>query len=84
MYIYYIKKKMNNQILLLIIIILIVYLVKNRKNEKEQFRLFYESSPSTRNMSYDLRCEPKIPKLDFSFKNSSIQPYYREKCLVLK
>ena len=73
-----------NYLLLLIIIVLIVYLVKNRKNENESFMLCYESSPSTRNMSYDLRCEPKIPKIYLPFRNSSIQPYYREKCLDLK
>ena len=61
---------MNNLILLLIIIILILYIIKFRKNNNEPFRLFYQSSPSTRNMSYDLRCEPKIPKKKFNFKNS--------------
>lgn len=73
-----------NYLLLLIVIVLIVCLVKNRKNKNESFMLFYKSSPSTRNMSYDLRCEPKIPKIDLPFRNSSIQPYYREKCLELK
>ena len=71
-------------LLVLIIIVIIVYLVKNKKKDDENFRLFYESSPSTRNMSYDLRCEPKILKQKFFFRNSSIQPYYREKCLELR
>ena len=40
------------------------------------------SSPSTRNMSYDLRCEPEIPKSnDFPFYNTSIDHYRRTKCL---
>ena len=71
-------------LLVLIIIVMIVYLIKNKKVNNENFRLFYESSPSTRNMSYDLRCEPKIPKMNYFFRNSSIQPYYREKCLELR
>lgn len=50
-------------------------------NNKEGFRLFYESSPSTRNMSYDLRCEPIIPKNQYGIRNSSIEPQYRTKCL---
>lgn len=36
---------------------------------------------STRNMSYDLRCEPKIPKNNYIFPRSSIQPNIRRKCL---
>jgi hypothetical protein len=54
---------------------------ENYLNNKEGFRLFYESSPSTRNMSYDLRCEPVIPKCDVGIMNSSIEPHYRRKCL---
>ncbi len=73
----------HNIFLIIIIFIILLYKFINQKmnKNKESFRLFYESSPSTRNMSYDLRCEPKIPKLNFLFRNSSIQPYYRLKCL---
>ena len=39
------------------------------------------ASPSTRNMSYDLRCEPKIPKRHLIFGNSSIEGLIRPKCL---
>ena len=76
----------HNIFLIIIIFIILLYKLINEKiNEnQEHFRLFYESSPSTRNMSYDLRCEPKIPKLNYLFRNSSIQPYYRKKCLELR
>ena len=60
-----------------VLILLIFYL--NQK--KENFRIFWNPSPSTRNMSYDLRCEPKIPKKDYYFRSSSIQPFIRPKCL---
>ena len=78
---------MSNELLLIIILILIVTLLLYKKycniSEKkgEGFRLFYESSPSTRNMSYDLRCEPIIPKRNYGIMDSSIEPLYREKCL---
>ena len=80
---------MDNQLLLISILLLITSLIIYRKycysyKDEEPFRLFYESSPSTRNMSYDLRCEPKIPKTNYLFRNSSIQPYYRQKCLELR
>ena len=65
-------------VILLVLILLIFYL--NQK--KENFRIFWNPSPSTRNMSYDLRCEPKIPKRDYYFRSSSIQPFIRPKCLV--
>ena len=69
----------KNILILLILIIILLYKILNKK--KESFRLFYESSPSTRNMSYDLRCEPIIPKNNFLFPKSSIEPHYRTKCL---
>lgn len=65
-----------NFIILIIILIIIIKI-----NNLENFRLFYQLSPVKRNMSYDLRCEPHIPKQNFPFQNSSIMPYYREKCL---
>ena len=71
----------NNILIILIIFIILLHILFNKK--KEPFRLFYESSPSTRNMSYDLRCEPIIPKNNVLFPNSSIEPHYRRKCLEL-
>ena len=72
-------------IFLILIIIIFFYLIHNGdKLYLENFRLFYESSPSTRNMSYDLRCEPVIPKQNYGLMNSSIQPHYRKKCLEMK
>jgi len=79
-------------VLFIISIVLLVVLIIHYKNcnehytetylnNKEGFRLFYESSPSTRNMSYDLRCEPIIPKSHLGIMNSSIEPHYRKKCL---
>lgn len=67
----------------ILIIMLINHFNKCSDNyiSTEGFRLFYESSPSTRNMSYDLRCEPIIPKTNFGIRNSSIEPHYRRKCL---
>ena len=42
---------------------------------------FYEMSPPKRNMTLDLRCEPEIPKKKYPFHNSTIDYYYRPKCL---
>ncbi len=89
-----IKQQKNNSnmlngdtILVFLSFILIIMLINHFNkccgdyNTNEGFRLFYESSPSTRNMSYDLRGEPFIPKKDFGFMSSSIDPHYRRKCL---
>ncbi len=77
---------MNNQLLLIITLVLITSLILYKKycetsTQEEPFRLFYESSPSTRNMSYDLRCEPIIPKQNYVIMDSSIEPLSRDKCL---
>ena len=66
------------EFIILVLILLIFYL--NKKKEKFE-QIWWNASPSTRNMSYDLRCEPKIPKKDFYFRGSSIQPFIRPKCL---
>jgi len=77
-------------ILVFLSFILIIMLINhfnkccNEYNTNEGFRLFYESSPSTRNMSYDLRCEPIIPKTNFNLMGSSIEPHYRNKCLDIR
>ena len=63
---------------ILILVLLIIFLNNNREN----FRMFWNVSPSTRNMSYDLRCEPKIPKRNYPFYGSSIESLYRPKCLT--
>ena len=80
-----IMKLDNNKLIIIILVLVILILIVKYKNKntnnKEGFRLFYESSPSTRNMSYDLRCEPIIPKNHYVIRNSSIEPYYRTKCL---
>jgi len=77
----------GDAVLVFLSFILIIMLINHfnkccdKYNTNEGFRLFYESSPSTRNMSYDLRCEPIIPKKDFGIMGSSINPHYRRKCL---
>ena len=81
-----INKNLGLLVVVLVILFLIIniyYKKKDVKLSEEAFRLFYESSPSTRNMSYDLRCEPVIPKLNYGIMDSSIQPQYRSKCLEL-
>jgi len=66
---------MINIILILILIIVMVF-----SSVLEGFP-FYEMSPPKRNMSLDLRCEPEIPKKKHPFHNSTIDYYYRPKCL---
>lgn len=44
-----------------------------------------QASPPTRNMSYDMRCEPEIKKNnDFPFSGSSLTYVPRERCLSLQ
>ena len=64
-------------IIILVFVLLIIFLYDN----KEGFSVFWNTSPSTRNMSYDLRCEPIIPKRNYAFHGSSIEPLIRPKCL---
>lgn len=68
---------------MIFIIFLFIILVFWLLNKKEHFILSYPiMSPSTRNMSYDLRCEPRIPRYDTGpFMGSSIGYYNRPKCL---
>ena len=67
---------MNNLLLInfLLIILLIFLCIK-----KEFYPIM---SPSTRNMSYDLRCEPIINKQNYYFFGSSILPKKQYKCLT--
>ena len=74
------KLETNNLIVIILILFIYILISENNKNN-EGFRLFYQSSPSTRNMSYDLRCEPIIPKHNYGIMDSSIEPHYRRKCL---
>lgn len=60
-----------------IILILLIILLLNKENFPYPI-----SSPSTRNMSYDLRCEPRIPRMNMGpWRESSINYYHRPKCL---
>lgn len=82
----------HNHIILSIILALFIIIVGfNLKKNKttETFLIFgydepfYKLSPSTRNMSYDLRCEPRIPKTNNCFKNSAIELPHQYKCLEM-
>lgn len=65
----------NCALIALFVIIVLLNLIK------EPYYPFYEMSPPKRNMSLDLRCEPEIPKKKYPFHNSTIDYYYRPKCL---
>ena len=69
-----------NIYLILTLLVVLYFLILNFLQIKESFP-FYEMSPSTRNMSLDLRCTPAIPKVDFPFMGSSIEPQRQYKCL---
>ena len=70
---------LNYNILFIILIcIIILYLVK------EPFQVLGYPTRlvnPTRNMSYDLRCEPTIPKVNYAFMGSSIGPHTQYRCL---
>ena len=53
---------------------------RSQRYVKDRFN-YPSFSPSTRNMTYDLRCEPKIPKRNYAFMGSSIEPLIRPRCL---
>ena len=62
----------------IVFIALIIYIYFN--SFKENFNNFIFNYPSrsfcpTRNMSYDLRCEPKIPVNEHAFLNASVIPH---------
>ena len=64
--------------LILILLIFLIYIFKNY----EYFPSPYISQPK-RNVSYDLRCDPYIPKRNLGpWRQSTIDYYYRPKCLV--
>ena len=81
------KLETNQLIIIIFILIIIILIIKNKNKNtknKEGFSLFYKLSPSTRNMSYDLRGDPCIiPKYNYRFFGSSIEPHYRMKSLTI-
>lgn len=44
----------------------------------------WHHNPPRRNMPYDLRCVPHVPKKNFIWNNSPYDYYYRPKCLVMR
>ena len=65
----------------IIYIIIICFLISIFSNQKkENFNNLMFNIPTrqlcpTRNMSYDLRCEPQIPVTEQAFLNSSLIPH---------
>jgi len=73
---------MIDRILIVLILLILCEKFYVFLNSKEFFP-FGQLSPLKRNMSLDLRCEPKIPKVFHSpWRQSSIDYYYRPKCLT--
>ncbi len=80
-----------NTLTILLLIFLILYLgiyFISKNSLLENYLPYYArmmpySSPTRRNMPYDLRCMPYIPKRNFAWNNSSYGYYYRPKCLVM-
>jgi hypothetical protein len=74
------------------ILFIITFLIYCNYFSRENFRNYLFNYPSrslcpTRNMSYDLRCEPKIPITENVFLNSSVIPHpdcenIPKKCLM--
>ena len=77
-------------ILLLLVIVIITRLIQNQNTEgflifKDQVNApWFRSSPSTRNVSLGLRCEPQINKKITFFGNSNISQLPQYKCLNTK
>lgn len=78
--------------ILFLVTIVIIAIIINKKKNKEGFLIFenqltaplFRSSPPTRNMSLDLRCQPYIEKKETVFKRSNIFPLPKYKCLEMK
>lgn len=67
------------------LIILIILKFLNYKKAKEFFEdIFNNATRHTRNMSYDLRCDTRIPEREMIFNNPTIIPNEQVKCLDLK
>ena len=82
--------KSNVKFTLAILILIIIVCILARKLIIEGFHyqpyLLELGYPTriynpTRNMSYDLRCEPHIPKRNYYHMGSSIEPHYYNKCI---
>ena len=65
----------------IILVLLLIYFISKLFNSKtEDFNNLMFNIPTrqlcpTRNMSYDLRCEPKIPVTEQAFLNSGFIPH---------
>jgi hypothetical protein len=69
---------------LIIIIIVFIGIILYNRIKVESFYNFFKpySTPPKRNVSYDLRCEPIIPKMNISiWNNSTINPFIN-RCIV--
>lgn len=67
-----------------IVILLILFILFNNKLEKFE-NLFNNSTRSTRNMLYSIRCNPfKDTETNYIFNNPSIRPINNEKCFELQ
>jgi len=68
-------------ILLLVGFSLILYIIVSKSKEDFVNNIFNVGIRSTRNMSYDLRCEPRIEKNEYNWLNSSIIHPKKIRCL---
>ncbi len=73
---------LNIYMIILYLFAMFLFFVFYKKNNDEPFQMFMKMSPPKRNISLDLRCEPKIPKKNYGFYNSTIDYYERPKCLI--
>lgn len=68
-----------------IVILVLIWVILFRLLRTEKFAdLFNIPTRSTRNMSYDLRCETPIQQKEYTWLNPSIIPNQQIKCLDLQ
>ena len=67
--------------IIIVFFFLFLFLLYNKIESFHGHQLFWNTSPTTRNMSYDLRCEPRINKANYPFMGSSIELPPQYKCL---
>ena len=86
----FIVNKIIPIILILFLIVIINKILDNDNNNSEGFLIFnqdnapwFAPSPSTRNMSLDLRCDPYIEKDNSLYKKIKILSLPRYKCLEM-
>ena len=48
---------------------------------KEFFPYFNAATRNTRGMSYDIRCTPKIPRVNYGWNYGTLYPNHYGKCL---